>query len=574
MIDVEKEIFSKYPKLKENKIINTSLSKFAKSIIHQESINNFLKHNSHLKGFEFIDAVLEYFNFDFVTSENELENIPSSGRAVIVANHPLGSLDALVLLKIIGKIRDDVKIVANDFLAQFKALDGILITIDNFKKSQTAKSINNIYKALEAEQAVIIFPAGEVSRMTPKGVRDGKWHKGFLKFAKRTMSPIVPIFVEAKNSKTFYSVSAINKRISTLLLANEMFKQKNNTIDIHIGGLIPYENIHPCALSTDALVQLYKQQVYILKKKRTLFKTQKAIAHPQSPRIIRKELKESELLGTTKDGKLIYLYSNTKESAVLKEIGRLREIAFRKVGEGANERRDIDKYDKYYKHIVLWDENDLEIVGSYRIAECSEVLKNYGVDGLYNSSLFEFSSEFTQMLPESIELGRSFVQPKYWGSRALDYLWYGIGAYLNKNPQIKYMYGPVSISATYPKMAKDIIFTFFDTYFGDGTNLVKPKTEYNFKSDEYLNNMLKSELSTNNYKTDFLVVKNLLKNLNSSIPILYKQYAELCEDDGIKFCAYSVDQNFASCVDSFIVVEISKIKETQKKRYIYSHNKE
>lgn len=573
MIDIKKEIFSKYPKLKNNKIINASLSKFAKSIIHQDHINEFLQNNSHLKGFEFIDAVLEYFNFDFIVSDNELENIPSSGRVVIIANHPLGSLDALVLLKLISKIRNDVKIVANDFLAQFNALDEILITINNFKKTQTAQSINNIYNALESEQAVIIFPSGEVSRIGPTGIRDNAWQKGFLKFAKKTTSPILPVYLGGKNSKTFYSVSAINKKISTLLLSDEMFKQKNKTIEIKIGGLIPYENIHPSALKTDGVVELYKQQVYGLKKKKKLFKTQKAIAHPEDPRSIKKELKESELLGSTRDGKLIYLYENTKESIVLKEIGRLREIAFRKVGEGANERRDLDKYDKYYKHIILWDENDLEIVGSYRVGECKEVLRHGGINALYNSTLFDFSSKFIDMLPESIELGRSFVQPKYWGSRALDYLWYGIGAYLNKHPQIKYMYGPVSLSATYPNIAKNIIFNFFDTYFKDNSNLVHPKTEYNFKSDESLNKFLDNELSKDNYKADFITVKNLLKNLNTTIPVLYKQYAELCEEGGIKFCAYSLDQNFASCVDSFIIVDISKIKQSQKQRYIDSHTR-
>jgi len=572
MIDIEKEIYAKYPKLKNNKLINLSLSKFAKTIIHQDSINDFLKVNSHLVGFEFVDAVLEYFNFDFIVSDNELENIPSSGRVVIISNHPLGSLDAFVLLKLIGKIRKDVKIIANDFLGSFEPLESLLITINNFKNQQTKESITNIYNALESENALIIFPAGEVSRMTPKGVRDSKWQKGFLKFAKRTMSPILPIHVSGKNSKVFYSVSAINKKVSTLLLSHEMFKQKNRTLHIKIGGLIPNTNIHPSALSVDGAIELYKEQVYGLKKGKKLFITQKAIAHPENPRAIKKELKSSELLGKTKDGKLIYLYENTRESIVLKEIGRLREVAFRKVGEGANERRDLDKYDKYYKHIVLWDENDLEIVGSYRIGECKQILKQHGSSGLYNSTLFNFSQEFESILDDSIEMGRSFVQPRYWGTRALDYLWYGIGAYLNKNPQIKYMFGPVSLSASYPQVAKDIIFNFFDTYFADNTKLVTSKLPYNFKSDVSLLSMLDHELVKNDYTSDFRTVKKLLKNFDSTVPVLYKQYADLCEDGGIKFCAYNLDEDFASCVDSFIIVDISKIKIAQQERYIKTHS--
>ncbi|MCW9027281.1 MAG: lysophospholipid acyltransferase family protein [Thiovulaceae bacterium] len=568
MIDIQKEIHSKYPNLKNNKLINASLSKFAKTVVHEKTINDFLIEHKHLKGFEFIDAVLQYFNFDFLLSDNELENIPTSGRVVIIANHPLGSLDAFVLLKLIGKIRPDVKIVANDFLAEFKSIESLLITINNFKNTQTKEAISKMYSHLEDDGALIIFPAGEVSRMTPIGVRDGKWQKGFLKLATRTSSPILPIYVGAKNSKTFYSVSTLNKKISTLLLSHEMFKQKNKNIKISIGELIPNTNIHPPSLKTDGVIELYKQHMYQLKKGRSLFKTQKAIAHPEDTKQIKKELKTAELLGNTKDGKSIYLYSNTEESIILKEIGRLREVAFRKVGEGANERRDLDKYDKYYKHIVLWDDNDLEIVGSYRIGECKDIIQNFGMDGLYNSTLFEFSERFIETLPDSIELGRSFVQPKYWGTRALDYLWYGIGAYLHKNPQIKYMFGPVSLSASYQQISKDIIFSFFDNYFGDATELVKAKSPYNFKNDKTLLEVLDKELVKNDYKQDFKAVKKLLKNLDNSIPVLYKQYAELCEEGGIKFCAYNIDEDFASCVDSFIVVDISKIKDSQRQRYI------
>lgn len=572
MINISKEIFFKYPKLKNNKIIKGALSKFAESIIHQDDINMFTEKNSHLIGFEFVDAVLEYFNFGYITSDKTIENIPQSGRVVIISNHPLGSLDALVLLKLIGKIRKDVKIIANDFLNFFDSLSPLLISINNFKNRQTKDSINNIYDALNSDKAVIIFPAGEVSRMTPKGIRDNKWQKSFLNFASRTSSPILPIYIKAKNSKIFYSVSTINKKLSTLLLADEMYKQKNKTIDLYIGELIPHTNIKPNALEINSIVALYKKQVYGLKRRKKYFITQKAIAHPEDIRAVKKELLNSELLGKTKDNKLIYLYENTKESIVLKEIGRLRELAFRKVGEGVNARRDLDKYDKYYKHIILWDDKDLEIVGSYRIAECKNIIEKYGIDSLYNTTLFDFSRRFKEKLNFSIELGRSFIQPKYWGTRALDYLWYGIGAYINKNPDIKYMYGSVSLSALYPKITKDIIFSFYEIYFSSKNTQVKAKNPYNFKNDETINEMLNKVLLKDNYKDDFKTIKKLLKNLNITIPTLYKQYSELCEDGGVEFCAYSIDKEFSSCVDSFIIVDISKIKQTQKDRYFNQYN--
>lgn len=425
-----------------------------------------------------------------------------------------------------------------------------------------------MYESLENEEVVIIFPSGEVSRATPTGIKDKKWKKGFLKFAHRTHSPILPIYIGGKNSKTFYSISALNKKLSTALLPNEMFKQRDNSIEIIIGELIPAENTTPKGIEQDKLVELYKKHLYGLRSKKKYFETQKAIAHPEDPKAIKKELKDSELLGQTKDGKYIYLYaSDDNNSIVINEIGRLREISFRKVGEGINKKRDIDKYDRYYKHIILWDNEDLEIVGAYRIGVCSEILENRCITDLYTATLFEYNEPFLHYLYDSIELGRSFVQPKYWGSRALDYLWYGIGAYLKNNPQIKYMFGPVTLSAALPKIAKDMILYFYDQNFPDTKNLVEAKIPYNFKSDQELVKKLKTDFSSQEYKDNFKALKNSLGSIGVSVPTLYKQYSELCEEGGISFCAYNIDPDFSDCIDSFIVVAIDKIKQKQKDRY-------
>lgn len=568
MIDVEKEIFSKFPKLKKNKIIRGSISKFAKAIIHQDEINKGLEEISHLSGFEFVDAVLDYFDFDYKVSEKGLQNIPSTGRVVIVANHPLGGLDGLALLKMIGKVRQDVKIIANDFLQGFEALQPLMLKVDNFKSKQTKESIAKIYETLNNEYAVIIFPCGEVSRMGPTGIKDKFWHKGFLNFAARTSSPILPIFINGKNSKTFYSVSTINKKLSTLLLSDEMFKQKGKSLEMNVGEIIPYENIIPNGIKRDELPQLYKKHLYLIPKKKNLFITQRSIAHAEDRRYIKKELKESIPLGETKDGKKIFLYDYKEDSKVLYEIGRLREISFRKVGEGVNKKRDIDKYDTYYRHIVLWDEEELEIVGAYRIAEAKHVKEKLGTKGLYTTTLFDYTDEIEPYLDNAIELGRSFVQPKYWGTKALDYLWYGIGAYLRNNPEVKYMFGPVSLSGSYPSSAKEIIIYFYDKFFSSPNNLVEPKVPYNFTKDNELIENLEKEFDKKDYKQSFKNLKNILSTFNVSVPTLYKQYADLCEEGGIEFCAYNVDKDFSDCIDSFIFVHVDKIKEAQRKRYI------
>jgi len=568
MLNVEQMIINKYPKLQNNKIIKGAISKFADSIVHQEEINSFLKKNSNLGSFEFIDEALENLNFDYSVSHKDMENIPSSGKIIIIANHPLGGLDALALIKLLGKVRKDIKVVANDFLEVFEPIKPLLININNFKARQKKESIAKVYESLNNEMAVLIFPSGEVSRASAAGIRDKKWHKGFLKFAQRSGSPILPIFIGGKNSKTFYSVSALNKKLSSLLLSNEMFKQKNKSIEILIGEIIPNENIMPKGILQDKLIDLYKKQIYNLKTKKSYFVTQTAIAHPEDRRLLKKELKESITLGNTKDGKKIYLYSSEdKNSIVLNEIGRLRELSFRKVGEGINKKRDIDKYDRYYKHIVLWDDEELEIVGAYRIAECKNILKKYNKNALYTSTLFQFDENFDNYLNDSIELGRSFVQPKYWGSRALDYLWQGIGAYIKNNPHIKYLYGAVSISQTYPKVAKDMILYFYDTYFPSKKVIAEAKLPYSIDYDDEYFKVFQKELLLNNYKEDFKTLKKDLGFLELSVPTMYKQYADLCEDGGIEFCAYNIDKDFSDCVDSFILVNVDKIKPKQKERY-------
>jgi len=569
MIDIEKMIIKKYPKLQNSKVIKSAISKFADSVVHEAQINEFIQKNKHLGSFEFIDEALEHLNFNFSVSDKDVQNIPSSGRVVIIANHPLGSLDALALIKLISNVRKDIKVIANDFLEVISPIKNILININNFKSRQKKDAIAKVYAALDAEEALIIFPSGEVSRATPTGIKDKQWHKGFLKFAKKGNAPILPVFIGGKNSKTFYSVSALNKKLSALLLAHEMFKQKNKSIQIIVGELIPYENIMPKGIQKDKLVRLYKKHLYALKKNESYFITQKPIAPPQDRRDIKKELKSSQLLGETKDKKKIYLYSSDdNNSIIINEIGRLRELSFRKVGEGINKKRDIDKYDRYYKHIILWDDEDLEIVGAYRIAECAQIIKELGVDALYTTTLFDYNENFLPYLSDAIELGRSFVQPKYWGSRALDYLWYGIGAYLKNNPHIRYMYGPVSLSESYSKVAKDMILYFYDTHFKDTQNLVNAKTPYNFQTDKTLIQNLQKEFHAPQYKENFKTLKRALGSINTSVPTLYKQYADLCEEGGIKFCAYNIDYDFSNCIDSFIVVDISKIKESQRKRYI------
>lgn len=568
MVDVEKTLSLKYPRIiYYPAVVRNFVVYLLKKLLHQDEINDFLLHGEAYTGFDFIEAVLEYFNFGYTVSNKDKTNIPPSGRVIIIANHPLGALDALALISLVKEVRSDIKVLANDVLMQIEPLQNILIPIDNLSGNTAKEAIKKVYDALEDDEALIVFPSGEVSRAQPTGIKDTKWKKGFLKFAQKTNSPILPVFIDAKNSPLFYTLSMVNKKLSTFLLAREMFKKRSKVISFKIGEMITYKTIQKSGFSDHMTINLLKKHLYkISKGKRGIFTTQTAIAHPEERKAIRSELKKSTLLGETNDGKKIYLYEYEFGSILMKEIGRLREFTFRKVEEGTGSKRDVDVYDKHYKHIVLWDDEELEVVGAYRIGESNFINQYFSMEGFYSHTLFEFTPSFEPYLHNAIELGRSFVQPRYWGTRALDYLWQGIGAYLYNNPHIRYMYGPVSLSDVYPKIAKNLIITFYALYFSSTQELVKARNSF------FMSRLEKEEalafFKGDDYKEDFTVLKEQLSHMDLSVPTLYKQYTELCEEGGISFLDFNIDKEFANCVDSFILVDIAKIKEAKKTRYI------
>jgi putative hemolysin len=554
--------FSKLPDL----VRMTTIS-FFKKVFHEDEINDVLVNNRHLDAFDFIEFVLDYFNIDIAINKNQLQRIPSYGRAVIIANHPLGALDSIALLNVIKDVRKDIKIVASNFLSEFKNLDEILIPVDNVKGKLKRSSAEAIYDALNKDQVIVMFPSGEVSRAGLEGIKDTKWKKGFLKIAQKTESPILPIFIDAKNSKTFYFLSMLNKSLATALIPNEMFKYYNKKIAFTIGKSIPYESYYTPSISMADRVKMIRKHFYMISKnQKGIFKTYNGIALAQNRQELKKELENAKPIGETTDGKKIYLYANAGDNVLIKEIGRLREISFRQVKEGSGKQRDIDDFDYCYEHIILWDEKDLEIVGSYRIVKSSEMIDAYGVDGLYTSTLYRFDKTFDKYFSSSIELGRSFIQPKYWNSRALDYLWQGIGAYLRSNPDIRYMFGCVSISASYSEDAMALLVYFYTNYFGAETKSVKHRDSYilhESKKRKYDELFFK-----NDYAKDLITLKRELGLMGYVIPTLFKQYSELCDDRGVEFIDFGVDKGFGNCVDGFILVDIDKLKPQKKGRYL------
>jgi len=542
-----------------------------RALLCESRINDFLRKHSKLEDFDFIDVALDELSFTYKTNNKALERIPSSGRAIIIANHPLGALDALSLIKLVGEVRKDVKVVANDVLLSIPNLKNLILGLDITAKSSLKSDMKAITNHLANDGALIIFPAGEVSRVRPNGIRDTAWESGALYLSEKTGSPITPVYINAKNSWLFYTVSSIFKPLAMFLLPREMFAQKNKSLEFVIGESIPAEHISTLKINKTAKLKLLKKHLYLVgKNKKGIFETQKTIARAVDKKEMRDEIYGGEFLGETSDGKQIYLCDFEKNTPLLKELGRLRELSFRKVGEGTGASRDMDEYDLYYSHIVLWDENDLEIVGSYRIGQGSVIYDAFEAEGFYTSTLFDFAPSMENILPHSIELGRSFVQPRYWGTRALDYLWHGIGAYLVRHPEVRYMFGPVSISGSYPKPAANAIVFVYSKHFPAHHLRAVSKNALIFGNNE--REELESIFAAESYEEDFKTLKRYLKNFGLTVPTLYKQYSELCDDGGVQFLSFGVDETFGACIDGLIVVETSKISLIKKQRYMLSAN--
>jgi putative hemolysin len=567
-IDIKQIIESKSPDFFNSRF--KFFSKFILAIfdkfLHVKQINEVLFSNSQKYGIQFVDAVFEYLNFQFEISSKDMKNIPSEGKLVIVANHPLGGLDGLALIKVISEVRKDVKIVANDVLSKIKNIEELILPLDVYSIGAQKDQIKNIEKAILDEKAVIIFPSGIVSRLYFNGIHDSHWQNGAVKFCSKFESPVLPVFIDAKNSILFYLMSMINSKIGMFMLPRELFGKRNSFIKLKIGEVIPASAFKNSFLIPKIQSKLLKQHTYkIGKNNKGIFNTEKTIIHPIDSRQLKQELYKNRVLVNTFDGKIIYLVDYTSAPNVLKEISRLRELTFRKVGEGTGKTYDMDIYDIYYNHIVMWDNDNLEIVGSYRLGLTSDIIEKYGKKGLYNSSQFTLNDNFDDILNQSIEVGRSFIQQKYWRSNALDYIWQGIGAYLGDKPEIKYLWGAVSISDTYSELCKGLLISYYRKWYNGDNSLATSKNEYLLSRNVKEN--VQQILNSKDYIEDFKNLKTALKNNNYSIPVLYRRYTDLTEYGGTSFLSFCVDVNFNNSVDGLIVVDLSKLKVDFRNRY-------
>ena len=537
-------------------------------LICERRINRFLSQHAMTRDFDFVDQVFQLVPTDCTVRHSDLENIPARGRVIIVANHPLGGLDGLALLRLVSSVRRDVRIVVNELLLNITQLNNLFLPVDAMGGETRKADISRILDALNNDEAVIIFPSGEVSRAGPKGIRDRKWLPGFIQLAKTAYAPVLPVHIKARNSNLFYVVSRISRPLSMLMLPREMLGF-GGQMKFTIGQMITPKAIESLPFSRKKRASLLSEHLWrIGVGKKPLFDTETSIIRPQDRQTIRAELKQAEILGRTSDNKTILLFDYRDNSVVLDEIGRLREITFRAVGEGTGRRKDTDHFDQYYRHLILWDDNDLEIVGAYRLGEIWKWPQRDSAL-LYSSSLFDYSDTATKLFEGGLELGRSFVQPQYWGKLSLDYLWQGIGAYLARHTDVKYLFGPVSLSQNLPKKARDLLVSHYGSHYQDPENLASAKKPYVVDVGPTVS--MTGPQDTENAAAAFVNMRAQLDFLGVKIPTLYKQYAEVCLPGGTRFCCFNIDKNFGYCVDGLVVVDLDHLKPKKRERYITRH---
>jgi putative hemolysin len=518
---------------------------------------DFLASHSHLSGFPLVEAAMEFLNLRYTVDQVERNRIPASGRLLIVANHPSGALDALALLHLVGSVRTDVKFVANDLLAQVEGLRELLLPVRILGGRPGAESVSAIEQALREEKCVILFPAGEVSRLGPRGVTDTRWRRGFLRFAKACQAPVLPVRVEARNSAFFYGASALYKPAGTALLAREMFKRGGSPVALRIGTLLEIDH----GAGSEANLAKVRRVLYSIGRREQAQEQPQALVPAVDRNVLQGAVQSLQLLGETSDGKRICVGCLEAGSPLLREIGRLRELTFRAVGEGTGKSLDVDAYDPHYEHIVLWDAEAMQIAGAYRIARGAPILAERGLKGLYTASLFDYAHDAVPRLAEGMELGRSFVAPEYWGSRSIDYLWQGIGAYLRRHPRVRYLFGAVSLSAALPLAAREQIVSYYERYHGDASGEAVSRHPFRYVAAPPCYGELDAD-------TAFRVLKANLDSLGATLPMLYKQYTELCEPGGARFLAFGVDPAFSDSIDGLIEVDLQRIRPKKRARYL------
>lgn len=566
------EEFAKATKL--DKLKMPGLAAILMELMKINQVNNLFAKAQPKVGPEFVDAILEGCGIDVDYDERDLRHIPKDGAFIAIANHPYGGIEGMVLLKMLCMVRPDAKLMANFLLKKIPNLADYFIAVNPFENVEHSSSISGLKNTLELlanDTPIGIFPAGEVStyKVEKKEVTDRMWHPVVGKIIAKAKVPVVPIYFHGNNGLLFNLLSLIHPALRTAKLPSELFNKHGHTIKLRIGKPINIQDI-PDYTNTGKLLNYLRARTYALgtgledEKKifnpRNLFKIKKQpaeIAPPIAADILEKEvanLREDYLVWTEKNYE-VFIAPTTQIPCTIREIGRLREITFREIGEGTNKSIDLDEYDIYYHHLFIWDMDAKMVVGAYRIGLGDEIFYSIGKKGFYISELFKIKTQFTPVLKKSIELGRSWIRKEYQQKPLpLLLLWKGILKYLIDNPRYRYLIGPVSISNSFSNFSKSLIVDYINRNHFDEemAQYIRPRKK--FKVDL---GTIDTELLMQG-ENSFKGLDNLISEVETrslKVPVLLRQYIGL----NAKIISFNIDPKFADCLDGFLVLDLEKV---------------
>lgn len=551
-------------------------------VLKISTLNKVYDRNKHLQDVEFLNAILQDLEIKFEIPEEDLKRLPKDGAYITISNHPLGGIDGVLLLKLMLEKEPNFKIIANFLLHRIEPLKKYIMPVNPFENHKDVKSsvigLKETFRHLSDGKPLGMFPAGEVSTYKDgKLVVDKPWEEGAMKVIRKAQVPVVPIYFHAKNSRLFYFLSKIDDTMRTAKLPSELFSQKDRIIRVRIGKPISVaeQNEHTTIedyseflrkktyMLANSFNEENKQLISVPNLKPT--KSPKQIATPANQEKMVEEvnkLRDTDCrLLQSKNYEVFFTEAN-KIPNVLHEIGRLREVTFREVGEGTNESIDLDKYDQYYHHMFLWDDETKQIAGAYRMGLGSEIFPKYGMEGFYLNDLFRFESELHEMMQNSIEMGRAFIIKDYQQKpMPLFLLWRGIIHTTLRYPEHKYLLGGVSISNQFTDFSKSLMIEFMKSNYYDPyiAQYVHPKKEFKVKLKDADKDFIFDEAEADLNKFDKIIDE--LEPGSLRLPVLIKKYIK----QNARLVAFNVDPLFNNAIDGLMYIRIADIPESTMK---------
>ncbi|WP_299548568.1 lysophospholipid acyltransferase family protein [Seonamhaeicola sp.] len=560
--------------------IGTFIGWILMKVLKISTLNKIYKRNKHLSELAFLNGILGDFQIKFEIPEADLKRLPKDGAYITVSNHPLGGIDGILLLKLMLEQRHDFKIIANFLLHRIEPLKPYIMPVNPFEDRKDAASsisgFKNSILHLREGHPLGIFPAGEVSTYRDgKLVVDKPWEEAAMKLVKKAEVPVVPIYFHAKNSKLFYKLSKISDTFRTAKLPSELLTQKRRTIKVRIGKPISVKDQKEHD-SLEDFSEFIRKKTYMLsnsfeKKSKILDNLSSTLKTPKPPKRIVTPIEtcvmESEVEVLRKeDSRLlesknyeVFLAAADKIPNILREIGRLREITFREVGEGTNEAIDLDTFDTYYHHMFLWDRESKLIVGAYRMGLGSKIFARYGINGFYLQDLFRFEPELYKMMSESIEMGRAFIIGAYQQKpMPLFLLWKGIVHTTLRYPEHNYLIGGVSISNQFSNFSKSLMIEFMKSHYYDPylAQYVRPKKEFKVKLKDADKDFVFDKTEADLNKFDKIIDE--IEPGALRLPVLLKKYIK----QNARLVAFNVDPLFNNAVDGLMYIKIADLPES------------